>query len=77
MSPRIKVFLIYGVSFLGLFLLGRFIVVQFMEESMWTTILPIGVGMILAPKPYIENTQSGRSYGLKSIFSKKIFRFDD
>lgn len=75
MSAKIKVFLIYGISFLGIFLITRFIIIQFMEISMWTTIIPIGASMVLAPKPYIENTQSGKSYGLKSIFSKKIFRF--
>jgi hypothetical protein len=75
MNPKIKVFLIYGISFLLIFLLVRFIVLQFMEESIWTTMIPIGASMIFAPKPYIENTQSGKSYGLKSIFSKRIFRF--
>jgi len=75
MSSRVKVFLIYGVSFLAIFLLTRFIVVQFMEISFWTTIIPIAASMIFAPKPHAEQTQSGTEYGLKSIFSKKIIKF--
>lgn len=75
MSPKIKVFLIYGVSFLAIFLIVRFIVVQFMEESIWTTIIPIAASMIFSPKPHAEQTQSGTEYGLKSIFLKKIIRF--
>ncbi|KQC32306.1 hypothetical protein AAU57_02415 [Nonlabens sp. YIK11] len=73
MSPKIKVFLIYGISFMLVFLITRFILVQFYPEpSMWLTFIPLGVGMVLAPKPHIEETQSGRQYGLKSIFFKRI-----
>lgn len=45
------------------------------EQTIWLTIIPLGVGMLLAPKPHIEETQSGRRYGLKSIFSKNIIYF--
>jgi len=75
MSPKIKVFVIYGVSFLAIFLIARFIMAQFYEEqTIWLTFIPLAIGMILSPKPHIEETQSGRQYGLKSIFSKKIIR---
>ena len=73
MSPKIKVFLIYGVSFMILFLLARFIMVQlYQEQTIWLTVIPLGIGMILLPKPHIEETQEGRVYGLKSIFFKRI-----
>ncbi|SCY34601.1 hypothetical protein SAMN05192588_2394 [Nonlabens sp. Hel1_33_55] len=73
MSPKIKVFLIYGLSFMVVFLIARFIMVQFYPEpSIWLTFVPLAIGMILSPKPHIEQTQSGRQYGLKSIFSKRI-----
>ncbi|ARN78299.1 hypothetical protein BST97_10030 [Nonlabens spongiae] len=75
MSPKVRVFLIYGISFLAIFLIVRFITVQFVEESIWTTIIPIGASMIFSPKPHVEQSQSGKEYGLKSIFSKKIIRF--
>lgn len=74
MSPKIKVFLIYGLSFLILFSIARLIMVQFYtEQSLWLTFIPLAFGMILAPKPHIEETEEGRVYGLKSIFFKKIF----
>lgn len=75
MSPKIKVFLVYGVSFLVIYMVVYFIVRQFIAEGVWTTMIPIGASILLAPKPHIENTQSGKNYGLKSIFSKKIIRF--
>ena len=75
MSPKIKVFLIYGLSFMVVFLIARFIMVQFYPEpSIWLTFVPLAIGMVLAPKPHIEETRSGRQYGLKSIFSKRIIR---
>ena len=75
MSSKVKVFVIYGVSFLAIFLVVRIITVQFIEEGIWTTMIPIAASMIFAPKPHAEKTQSGVNYGLKSIFSKKIMRF--
>jgi hypothetical protein len=75
MSPKIKSFLIYGVSFTALFLISRFIVSQFMEQGMMTMFIPIAVAMIISPKPHIEETENGREYGLKSIFLKKPFKF--
>ncbi|BAO54775.1 hypothetical protein [Nonlabens marinus] len=74
MSPKIKVFVIYALSFFIVFAVTWLITDYFVaKESIWTTFIPIGAAMILAPKPHIEETQSGRQYGLKSIFSKKIF----
>lgn len=73
MSPKIKVFLIYGASFFIVFLIAWFITDQLVEEKTFlTTFIPIAASLILAPKPHVEETQSGRQYGLKSIFSKKI-----
>jgi hypothetical protein len=75
MSPKIKVFVVYGVSFLVIYMVAYFIIRQFIEEGVWTTMIPIGASIVFAPKPHIESTQSGKNYGLKSIFSKKIIRF--
>ena len=75
MSPKVRVFLIYGVSFLAIFLITRFIIAQFIEEGIWLTFFPIAASLIFAPKPHAEKTQSDVNYGLKSIFSKKIIRF--
>ncbi len=76
MSPKIKVFLIYGLSFMVVFLIARYIMVQFYPEpSMWLTFIPLAIGMILAPKPHVEQTEDGRVYGLKSLFSKRIYYF--
>jgi hypothetical protein len=74
MSPKIKVFLIYGLSFLIVFSIARFIMVQFYPEpTLWLTFIPLAIGMIVAPKPHIEETKEGRVYGLKSLFFKKIY----
>jgi hypothetical protein len=75
MSPKIRVFLIYGVCFTALFLITRFILLQFIEQGVWTTFVPLGIAMVCSPKPHIEETENGREYGLKSIFLKKPFKF--
>lgn len=60
-------------------LLGLFMIVWFLagmlfdEESWMRKLTPILVSIVAAPKPHVEQTQSGSRYGLKSIFSKKIF----
>lgn len=74
MSPKIKSFLIYGISFTVLFLISRYIVMLLMEPGMLTTFIPLGIAMVVAPKPHIEETENGREYGLKSIFFKKPFK---
>lgn len=57
-----------------LFIIARFVMVQFdPEPSIWLTFVPLAVGMILSPKPHIEETEQGRVYGLKSIFLEKIY----
>lgn len=45
-----------------------------MEPGMLTTFIPLGIAMVVAPKPHIEETENGREYGLKSIFFKKPFK---
>jgi hypothetical protein len=39
-----------------------------------STFIPLGIAMVVAPKPHIEETEQGREYGLKSIFLKKPFK---
>lgn len=74
MSPKIKMFLIYALCFLGLFMIVWFIAgVLFEEESWLRKLTPILVSIVAAPKPHVEQHQSGPRYGLKSIFSRKIF----
>lgn len=74
MSPKIKVFVIYALSFFIVFAITWLITSSFfLGESIWTTFIPIAAAMILAPKPHIEETQSGRQYGLKSLFFKRVF----
>jgi hypothetical protein len=73
-SPKIKAFLIYGVCFTIVFLVSRFFVTQFVEQGFLSTFIPLGIAMIVAPKPHIEETEHGREYGLKSIFLKKPFK---
>ncbi|WP_438962864.1 hypothetical protein [Nonlabens sp.] len=76
MSPRWKMFLIHAVIFAAVFILVRFVMTQFaVDPTFWTTVIPLGCAWLLSPKPHVESTQSGKQYGLKSIFSKKIIRF--
>jgi uncharacterized protein (DUF983 family) len=66
---------IHVIIFLGAFLLARFIMMQFvMEASLWTTIVPLTCAWLIAPRPHVVQMQSGKEYGLKSIFSKKVFK---
>ncbi|WP_124979050.1 hypothetical protein [Nonlabens xiamenensis] len=77
MSPKIKAFLIYGLCFTAIFLIVRFIAVSWVvDPTLWTTIIPIASAMILAPKPYAEESPDGRKYGLRSIFLKKPYMFE-
>ena len=75
MGNKIKAFLIYGVSFLAIFLILRFALLLFMAKGFWTTFIPIIASAVFAPKPHKEQTENGVNYGLKSVFSKKIIRF--
>ena len=73
MIPKIKVFVIYGVSFLAIFLISRFIMVQFYEkQDIWLALVPIVLAAVFSPKPHKEETEDGHEYGLKSVFSKRV-----
>ncbi|WP_292891239.1 hypothetical protein [Nonlabens sp.] len=75
MNPRYKMLGIHVIIFLGAFLLARFIMMQLvMEASLWTTIVPLTCAWLIAPRPHVVQMQSGKEYGLKSIFSKKVFK---
>ncbi len=68
-------FLIHAVIFFAIFLLVRFIAVQFViDPTFWTTIIPVGIAWLLAPRPHVEQTQSGNQYGLRWVFSKRIIK---
>ncbi len=68
-------YLIHVVSFVAIFLIVRYITTQLVvDPTFWTTIIPIAAGWLLAPKPHVENTQSGPQYGLRIVFSNKIIK---
>ena len=68
-------YLIHGSIFLGLFLIGRMILLQFVvDPSFWTLLIPVFIASFLAPKPHVVKTQSGNQYGLRWMFTKKIMR---
>ncbi|WP_438962865.1 hypothetical protein [Nonlabens sp.] len=78
MSAKVKMYLVYAVTFIGLYLLIWFLAGLFLEpDGTVRKLTPIVLSIILSPKPHIEETPSGRQYGLKSIFSKKIIHFTD
>ncbi|GAK92327.1 hypothetical protein JCM19298_2815 [Nonlabens ulvanivorans] len=78
MSAKMKMYLVYGVVFLALFL-GLWVLSGYIFEpdSTMRKLTPIVASIILSPKPHVVETQSGRQYGLKSLFSKKIYWFKD
>ncbi len=78
MSAKIKMYLVYGTIFLGLFL-GLWFIAGFIfeEDSTLRKLGPMVLSIILSPKPHVEETESGRQYGLKSFFLKKVIRFRD
>ncbi|MGJ8683910.1 MAG: hypothetical protein ACSHWW_04765 [Nonlabens sp.] len=78
MSAKFKMYIVYGLVFLALFL-GLWVIAGYLfeEDSTFRKLTPIVLSIILSPKPHVEDTQSGRQYGLKSIFLKKIVRFKD
>lgn len=68
-------YVIHVVSFVAIFLIARYITTQFVvDPTMWTTIVPLGAGWLLAPKPHVEETESGPQYGLRIVFSNKIIK---
>jgi hypothetical protein len=75
MNPRYKMLGIHVITFLGAFLLARYITAQFViEPTIWTTVVPLICAWLIAPRPHVVQMQSGKEYGLKSIFSKKVFK---
>lgn len=76
MSPKVKMYVYYSLSFLVLYAIGFFILTSFTTPTTWTRFIPIVLAYIFSFKPYIEETHAGRRYGLKSLFSKKIWILD-
>jgi hypothetical protein len=73
-SPKVKVLLINFICSALIFLITWTITAQLFtgEYSIWATLFSVTFAFVLAPKPHVEETQSGRQYGLKSIFSKRV-----
>jgi hypothetical protein len=75
MHPRYKMLGIHVILFLAVFLLGRFIMSQFLEETnLWVTLIPAALSWLIAPRPHVVQMQSGKEYGLKWYFSKKVIK---
>lgn len=75
MSPKVKMYVIHIAIFIAVYLLVRYIMTQFaVDPTFWTTVIPAVSAWLLAPKPYVEDTQSGKQYGLRIVFSKKIIK---
>ncbi|WP_405378411.1 hypothetical protein [Nonlabens sp. Asnod3-A02] len=75
MSPRFKMLGIHVIIFLSVFLLVRYIMMQFIvDPTFWTTLIPVGVAWLIAPRPHVTQLQSGKEYGLKFLFGKKVMK---
>ena len=75
MSPRIKMFLICTGVFFALFSMLLFTFMQLTTNpTFWTSLIPAGIAWAFAPKPYIEETPTGTVYGVKLLFSNKIWK---
>ncbi|WP_303687628.1 hypothetical protein [Nonlabens dokdonensis] len=37
-------------------------------------LIPIGFAWLIAPRPHVVQMQSGKEYGLKFLFSKKVYK---
>lgn len=71
----VKMYVIHIAVFIAIFLIARYIISQFVvDPTFWTTIIPIVCGWLLAPKPHVEDQQSGKQYGLRIVFSNKIIK---
>jgi len=78
MSGKIKMYLTYAISFIGLFLIIWFLTGLFLgADNSIRKLAPIIISIIISPKPQVVETQSGKQYGLKSLFSKKVLWFKD
>lgn len=75
MSPKVKMFLICTGTFFVLFtvLFGTFMLLT-TNPTFWTTLIPAGIAWAFAPKPYVEETATGTVYGVKLLFSNKIWK---
>lgn len=77
MSPKIKMFLIYAASFFVIYVLVYAAMTAFVEKiTSLMVLIPVVVAYVFSFKPYIEESQSGRRYGLKHLFVKKIWYLD-
>lgn len=75
MSPRFKMLGIHVIIFLTSFLILRIIMMQFIEQpNAMTIILPLGLAWLIAPRPHVTQLQSGKEYGLKFLFGKKVMK---
>lgn len=74
MSPRWKTYTVHIIVFISVFLLGRWITDQLMNDDTWEVLITIALCWIIAPRPHVEQTQSGNQYGLKWLFFKKIIK---
>jgi hypothetical protein len=78
MSAKVKMYLAYAVSFIGLLLIIWFMAGIVLDpNSAVRKLTPILLSIIMSPKPYVVKQPSGNQYGLKSIFLKKIIWFKD
>ena len=73
-----KMYVVYGMVFIGLFLILWMIAGYLFEpENFLRKLSPMVLSIILSLKPHVIETESGKQYGLKSLFSKKIIWFKD
>jgi hypothetical protein len=74
MSPKIKVFLIYGIAFIVTLLLIRFLMLWlFQLPDFYISIIPFLGAAIFLPRPYLEKINERNRYGLKCLFLKKVY----
>lgn len=76
MHPRYKMLGIHVVIFLGVFSLTRYLMMQFMVTPSNTllTLVPAVLAWVISPRPHVVQMQSGKEYGLKFLFSKKVYK---
>ena len=75
MHSRYKMLGIHTIIFLSVFLVIRIITIQFITEpNAMLILIPIGFAWLIAPRPHVVQMQSGKEYGLKFLFSKKVYK---
>jgi hypothetical protein len=78
MSAKIKMYLVYAISFTAIFLFFNFLSGLFLEpESLMRLLLPVLLSIIVAPKLHVEQEKGTKKYGLKSIFTKATLWFQE